>query len=768
MIKIALMHSLRFKLLLASLLIEAVMLALLVGNGVRLIERTLEQQLQFRIQGIELAYKTAIAVPLAARDYATLRDIIDGWRKSPDVTYLVVTDARRQVLASSGWDTAAALPAPSRAMSSEGVYNVVFDVDLQGQVYGAVHYGLSTSRIEAAKVALFQQSSLIALIELSLSVLLLLITGYWLTRHLVNLTQASARVAEGDFAVRLDYQSQDEVGVLARGFNAMIDAVRQRVLEISCSEERFRAIADHTYAWENWFGPGGEPRWISPAVERIVGYTPAQCLALTDFPLSLIHPDDRAIFRAAQADALAGRPGEDLKFRGVRRDGEIIWLAMSWQPIFSADGASLGYRSSLRDVTTQHAVTEELEQYRHHLEKLVDQRTGELALAKEAAETASRAKSAFLANMSHEIRTPLNAVLGMAHILKHSALTDKQRDQLGKIDAAGKHLLSVLNDILDISKIEAEKLTLEDVPLSIGTLLPDIASMISDAARAKGLTVGVEQDDVPFDLRGDPTRLRQALLNYANNAVKFTEHGGIILRLRKDGEDADTVLLRFEVRDSGIGIAAAAQATLFDAFNQADSSMTRRYGGTGLGLAITKRLAVLMGGNAGVDSTVGQGSTFWFSARLKKSGISRAAQLHQFAQAARPRVDQYHGLRVLLVEDDAVNREVARELLDEMGFRVDLAEDGLQAVAMVREGSYRLVFMDVQMPRMDGLEASRQIRQLPGVNGTPIIAMTANAFAEDRALCIKAGMDDFIAKPIAPEVLLAVAEKYLMKGVAGG
>lgn len=366
MIRVPFFRSLRSKLLLASLLIEGTMLALLVGNGVRLIEAQLERQLEVRIQAIELAYKTAVAVPLAARDYATLRDILDGWQVSDDVSYLAVTDPRGQVLAASGWDGTVGLPEASHGFNGSGVYHVVFAVELQGQVYGAVHYGLSTSYIEAAKAALFRQGSLIALVELSLSFLLLLATGYWLTRHLVNLAEASARVADGDFSVRLDYRTRDEVGLLAHSFNAMTDAVRQRIAELSDSEQRFRAIADHTYAWENWFGPDGRLRWVNPAVERLTGYTPPECLALENFPLPLVLPDDRELVHNQHQWALAGQTGQDLEFRVQRKDGQVIWVAMSWQPIHADDGSSLGYRSSLRDITVQHFVTEELAFHASH------------------------------------------------------------------------------------------------------------------------------------------------------------------------------------------------------------------------------------------------------------------------------------------------------------------------------------------------------------------------------------------------------------------
>jgi len=380
----------------------------------------------------------------------------------------------------------------------------------------------------------------------------------------------------------------------------------------------------------------------------------------------------------------------------------------------------------------------------------------------EQSQQASHAKSAFLANMSHELRTPMNAIMGMSGLARRKATDPVLIDQLGKIDDASQHLLSVINDILDLSKIEAGKLEIEEAGVRIESILANVGDMLGERARAKGLELVADARPLPPNLRGDPTRLQQALLNYATNAVKFTERGRIVLRVAPGEESESFVLLRFEVQDTGMGIAPEVQLRLFASFEQADSSISRLHGGTGLGLAITRKLAQLMGGDAGVHSVLGEGSTFWFTARLAKgapgveSGPSPAALTYESVL-----LRDYPGRRVLVVEDEPVNRELAMALLEEAGLIVDLAEDGLEAVDRIARNRYDLVFMDMQMPRLDGLDATRRIRESTPARALPIIAMTANAYAEDRARCLAAGMDDFITKPIEPETLFGVCVKWL-------
>ncbi len=725
-------------------------------------------------EGMALASSLAgsAAVWVVARDYSGLQEIVESLAEYPGLLYVMVLDAQGQVLAHNErmrrGQYLADLPDTPRLqrVSSPGGVDILSPVRLSSAHVGWVRLGLRMDGVRDERIQqIIWRGGWFGGGGLLFGILLAVLAGRYLTRRLNRIEHVADAVENGAATQRVDLQGDDEAARLGRQVNRMLVSLA----------EREQALRDSEYRWKFAIEGAGDGLWdwniaqgtvyFSNMWKSMLGYQDAEIGNSVDEWEKRVHPDDIVKTRAAVMRCLAG---ESTTYRDEHRlrckDGEYKWV-LDRGIVVERDMAGEPTRmiGTHTDITIRKLAEAELLAHREHLEDLVDARTRDLINARDAAEAANRAKSTFLANMSHELRTPMNAIMGMTDLARRRSSDPQQQGQLDKVSQASRHLLAVINDILDISRIEAEKIILQKEAFTLDDVRRELRDMLELRASDKGLQLVL---DLPANiahlpLQGDRLRFQQVLINLLGNAIKFTAAGRVDLRFSAVFLADEALTVRCEVADTGIGIAAEVLPKLFVPFAQGDDSLTRAYGGTGLGLAISKHLVELMGGEIGVHSQPGVGSTFWLTVGFARlPALPQPAAVPELTVEARLRAG-HAGQRVLVVEDEPINREVVESLLQEVGLVVDLAEDGQQALDKTRARHYDLILMDVQMPVMNGLEASRRLRERWSARELPILALTANAFDEDRLACLNAGMNAHVDKPVSPQKLFAILLDWL-------
>ncbi|SKA23974.1 PAS domain S-box-containing protein [Trichlorobacter thiogenes] len=729
--------TLRRRMIVGMTVIMAVLMALFVLEMTRRQEAAVLKQHISQATSLVQSTTASSSVWVASRDYSGLQEIVNGLARYPGLAHAIVLDSRGQVLAHNEQDRIGLyltdLPKDSDfqiLQKSHHMVDVINPILLGEKTIGWVRIGLSGKTLEADIAKIRQNGLYLALVAILLVSLFATVTARYLTRRLDLIQEVVDQVETGNADVRVQLTGSDEASRLGCAVNAMLDTLEQRAESLHQSEQRFRSMIENA----------GDGIYIHDRNGRILSVNQVGChqtgysldeLVTASVTLFDRHLDQQLLqetWNLAKSDP--ARFPMTLETLHVRKDGSSYPAEVRLSLLPS--GNDFLFVGMVRDITERKRAEEEL------------------LCAKTAAEVANITKSEFLANMSHEIRTPMNGVIGNAQLLRFTDLTEEQSRYLEYIEADAKHLVSVINDLLDISKIEAGKMELEQTPFSLRDCITNLLKPMTTSVRAKGLVLKSEIDNaVPDSLTGDPLRLRQILRNLVGNAIKFTDQGSIRLRVELLERSENKAVFHFSVIDTGIGIPSEALERLFTPFTQADSSVTRKFGGTGLGLSICNRLAGLMGGSISVESSEGTGSSFHVTLPFQISQSETFSQGEQLQTNTSP---EWLGapLTILLVDDSQTSRIMASSLLRHFGHRVQTAENGAEALEQWRKGPFDIILMDIQMPVMDGVEATQIIREEERATRrhTAIIALTAHALVEQRNHLLSSGFDGYVSKPL--------------------
>lgn len=728
-----------------GLALTVLVVAVLAGGGFHLVSR---HNAEDRLRADTARWTTQLAevsaVYLWNVDQEGLENTCRAALQPPEVLGVRILDAEGRTLAEAS--------RPGGALFISASEDVVYTSVETRHRLGSVELSVGKSVLEERAAERLQATILLVFVVVAAVVLAcqLLLRRYLSTPFDV-LAAGIERIASGDYASKLPPAEPEDINAIVEGVNSMAGAIATREEELRQGEEqlRYALSAAQGGVWD-WNVHDGSV-YFSQAWKAMLGYEDDEVENSFEAWEQLMHADDLPAAQAAIKEHLEGRTDHYiLEHRLLCKDGNYRWIAARGRLISrTPEGDPLRFVGTHTDITKQISVAEELRS------------------AKDAAEQATRAKDEFLANMSHEIRTPLNGILGLTNQLLDTDLTKTQRDFAQTVQGSGDCLLAIVNDILDFSRIESGALSIVEVPFDPRDMCRQIELLLSSQLEERGLRMKVNvATDLPPALRGDPGRIRQILLNLLGNAIKFSDRGQIDLTLTSNLEADGRARLRYEVRDSGIGVPADAIEHLFSRFSQVDSSSTRTRSGTGLGLAICKGLVELMGGEIGAESELGRGSTFWVELVLKPClAIAVAAPPPARADEEPLEGPGVPRTRVLLAEDNRVNALVAEALLYRLNVEVDTVRDGKAALEALERETYGLVLLDVQMPVLDGLQTAAEIRRREEHEGAseriPIVALTASALPTDQQRCLDAGMDDFLAKPLTFASLSATLSPWL-------
>ncbi len=742
--------SFRLKIIFSILLVQVLMLLVVVWSNFQFLRTSNEVELSKHAFTTSTVTAALIKRPVLGADLASLRGVLNDILVQSEADYIRVSDERGVIMELGNPDSLARPFAEDFLVEDveDGVFDVEAEITDEGIVIGMLQMGFSTDSIDSVMIAARRQTATISVIAIVIGLVIAIMLGNYFARQLKMLRDATRRIASGDVGYQLSVIGEGELAQTARAFNTMsrrlaalysekqaaLNETKDKAAELRESKRRIQAVVNNALDGIITIDEQGIIESFNPAAEKMFGYEAEEVIG-QNVNMLMPEPYHSEHDRFLREYLLTGEKkiiGKGREVLGRRKDGSTFTMELDVSEV-RIEGANL-FIGIVRDVTE-----------RKHAEQ-------ELKEARDAILESSRNKFEFIANIGHEIRSPLDKVLGESHALLDAGLNSEQEKYVRQIQEAGKSLLTIINDVLDFSKIEAAKLRLEDINFDLERTIYFVTQMLRKAAAAKKLNlVYLLPCDLPMSLRGDPARLRQVLVNLVDNAIKFTSRGEVVILVSKVDESVDDITLRFAVRDTGVGLSQEDQQRIFESFMQAGGALTQRYGGTGLGLAISKQLVEMMGGEIGVESTLGMGSEFWFTAHFTKR-----------AELPGPRETSYGELRdvrVLVVDDSEAARKSMQHLLASVGMRVRTVADGAQALEKLctraAQGEpYQVMIFNRILPGMTGLQLARTVNSDDRLAGLRMIMLTSTGYRGDSEEVRRVGIRGYLTTPVHESQLL--------------